>query len=551
LIPLAIKTGDRVGDYRVIGFAGSGGMGTVYKIEHVITKRVEAMKMLPVGIGSDPEEVHRFEREIQVQARLHHPNIASLYNAVRDGHSIALIMEYVEGESLQRKLERGRLPLHTAMNYAGQVLGALAYAHGSGVIHRDVTPANIIITPEGTAKLTDFGLARGVTDLRVTNAGVAVGSPWYMSPEQIRAVEEPDARTDIYSMGAVLYEMLTGRKMFDADGSFALMCAQMEEVPKAPGTFNPAVPAKLDEVVAKALAKDRDARFPSAGEFRLALEAALGEGPVVPAARISEPAPKTVKPHLGAVAKAKTKVKAAWAAVRDVASRQRSWLDARRLPRAAITVMAASLTLAAILGGVAMWTRPARLTSKRAATTVPAQVAAPAPAAAPVLVTPAPLPPAEQAAVPAAQPPAQAPVRPVVNAEAKARPAAPPAVPKRHPQKAAPNAALVFSGTVDRSPAETPSAPPEMRAASPESAAPRPAAPATPEPPPAAPAAPAYTPSPAPPEPAQPDVTAQPPADEKPRKGGHWFTRALDKIKSLGKGDKASPADAAKTPAKD
>jgi serine/threonine protein kinase len=284
-----MQTGDIVGDYRVIALAGSGGMGDVYKIEHVITKRIEAMKVLPIGIASGAEAVQRFEREIEVQARLHHPNIVSVYNAVRDDRSIALIMEYVEGEALQRLLDKGKLPLRTAIDYAGQVLGALAYAHQKGVIHRDVASANIIITSDGTAKLADFGLALAVTDLRVTAPGVALGSAWYMAPEQVRA-EQPDARADIYAMGAVLHEMLTGRKLFDVDGSFSVMRAQMETIPQLPSAHNPEIPAALDEVVAKALAKDPSARFQSAGEFHTALESAKAS--VRAAASAIKPAPK-------------------------------------------------------------------------------------------------------------------------------------------------------------------------------------------------------------------------------------------------------------------
>jgi serine/threonine-protein kinase len=272
---LAIKRGNTVGDYKVIDLAGSGGMGAVYRIEHVITKRVEAMKVLPTGIGTSPENIRRFEREIEVQARLHHPNIVALYNAVRDDDSIALIMEYVEGESLEQMLLSGKLPLNAAVNYADQVLDALAYAHDNGVIHRDVKPANIIVTPAGTAKLMDFGLALAVTDLRLTDTGVAVGSAWYMSPEQVRASDELDARTDIYAFGAVLHEMLTGKKLFDADGSFAVMRAQMEAVPQAPSAFNPEVSAALDDAIARALAKDPAARFQTAREFRIALDGSL------------------------------------------------------------------------------------------------------------------------------------------------------------------------------------------------------------------------------------------------------------------------------------
>ena len=202
---MAIKIGDTIGDYKVAGLAGSGGMGTVYRIEHLITKRVEAMKVLPTSVGSSPEDIRRFEREIEVQARLHHPNIVALYNATRDDQSIALIMEYVEGESLYRMLQRGKLPLRTAVDYAGQVLNALAYAHAQGVIHRDVTPANIVITAEGTAKLTDFGLALSANDIRLTTPGVVVGSAWYMSPEQVRALEINSTTVRIFTQSAAFF----------------------------------------------------------------------------------------------------------------------------------------------------------------------------------------------------------------------------------------------------------------------------------------------------------------------------------------------------------
>jgi serine/threonine-protein kinase len=194
---------------------------------------------------------------------------------MRDENSIALVMEYVHGESLERKLESGRLPVDTAVNYAVQVLDALAYAHDNGVIHRDVKPANIIIDPSGVAKLTDFGIALAVNDLRLTSAGAPVGSAWYMSPEQVWGTHESDARTDIYAIGAVVHEMLTGRKLFEGDGPFAVMCAQMEQIPQQPSALNAEVPAALDRVVAQALAKDPLARFQSANEFRVALEAGL------------------------------------------------------------------------------------------------------------------------------------------------------------------------------------------------------------------------------------------------------------------------------------
>jgi eukaryotic-like serine/threonine-protein kinase len=274
-----IHIGDVVGDYRVIEIAGAGGMGAVYKIEHLITRRIEAMKLLPPGSSDDPEQARRFEREIRVQARLHHPNIAALYNAVRNGDSIGLVMEFVEGESLQRMLEGGPLPVATAVDLACQVLRALAYAHAAGVIHRDVAPANILITPDLVAKLTDFGLARGATDLRLSTSGAPLGSPWYMSPEQVRGIGPLDARTDLYAMGAVLHEMLTGGKLFEVDGAFAVMRAHVEAEPALPSSRNPLVPPALDEILRKAVAKDPPMRFQSADEFRLALQNAVADAP--------------------------------------------------------------------------------------------------------------------------------------------------------------------------------------------------------------------------------------------------------------------------------
>lgn len=291
----AIHIGDVLGDYKVIDIAGAGGMGAVYKIEHAITRRIEAMKLLPPGSNSDPEQAQRFEREIQVQARLHHPNIAALYTAVRFGDAVALLMEFVEGEPLRSMLEAGPLPVDTAVDFACQVLGALAYAHQAGVIHRDVAPANIIITPERVAKLTDFGLARGAVDLRLSTSGAPMGSPWYMSPEQVKGELLLDPRSDLYSMGAVLYEMLTGAKLFEGEGAFAVMRAHVEQEAPLASALVPSIPAALDGTVRKALAKDPECRFQSADEFRLALQQAAiagsaeTPGQLIPAAALMPP----------------------------------------------------------------------------------------------------------------------------------------------------------------------------------------------------------------------------------------------------------------------
>jgi serine/threonine protein kinase len=267
------KSGDICGDYRVIGALGAGGMGAVYKVEHVMTRRVEAMKVLDSDLTGGSDDAQRFLREIQVQAQLHHPNIAAVYNAFREGNHAVMVMEFVEGESLKARLERGLIPLAKGIQYVSQVLRALAHAHAAGVIHRDVTPGNIMVTSDGSVKLTDFGLARTAADLRSARQGVPVGSLWYMSPEQVTGNSAMDGRTDIYATGAVLYEVLTGKKLFDLETPFSVMRAHVEAIPAPPSVRNRRVPPVFDSIVMKAVAKDPYARYQSADEFRRALEA--------------------------------------------------------------------------------------------------------------------------------------------------------------------------------------------------------------------------------------------------------------------------------------
>jgi serine/threonine protein kinase len=252
--------------------AGGGGMGKVFAVEHTVTKRLEAMKVLLGGRSGTEEQAQRFLREIQVQARLNHPNIVSVHNAFWVDDDLVMILELVKGDSLQSLLERERIPLVASINYAFQALEALSYAHAHGVVHRDVSPANIIVTPDGTVKLTDFGLARGPGDLRLTQTGIAVGSLYYMSPEQVKGTGTPEARSDIYSLGAVLYEVVTGRKPFESDNAFSLMLAHVEQLPQPPIEVNPGIPPALNEVILTALAKDPEDRFQSADLFRSALE---------------------------------------------------------------------------------------------------------------------------------------------------------------------------------------------------------------------------------------------------------------------------------------
>ena len=239
---MEFSIGDTAGDYRIIGEIGKGGMGTVYKVQHLISDRVEAMKVIRPDQVQSPELADRFIREIKVQARLNHPNIASLHNAIRWEDHFLMIMEYVEGATLSAFLRGGALDPARSIHIILQALSALAYAHAQGVVHRDIKPANIIITPEGTAKLMDFGIARSLADhVHLTQTGAVVGSFHYMSPEQIQGVSI-DGRSDLYSTGVMLYEMVTGLRPIVGDSSWKIMNGHIHQIPRAPAVVNQTLP---------------------------------------------------------------------------------------------------------------------------------------------------------------------------------------------------------------------------------------------------------------------------------------------------------------------
>ena len=268
---MSLHVGEAVGDYRVIGIIGAGGMGQVFQVEHKITKRKEAMKVLIADLADDTQ-VQRFKREIEVQARLNHPNIAAVHNAFRLKDRMVLVLEFVEGQTLENLLKNGRPPLETGIDYVRQTLQALDYAHHNGVIHRDVSPANLMVTENGLVKLMDFGVAKSLGDLRLTDGGSMIGSLYYMSPEQVKGSTDPDPRSDIYSAGAILYEIVTGKKPFDYQDRFSLMVAQVEEQPRLPSLIDPELPGALDDIILRALAKEPGHRYSSAKDFLAALE---------------------------------------------------------------------------------------------------------------------------------------------------------------------------------------------------------------------------------------------------------------------------------------
>lgn len=276
---MSLRVGDTIGDYRVVELVGVGGMGQVFRAEHMITGRYEALKAVLKESADDPDIGARFLREIRLHANLNHHNIVAVYNAFWSGDDLVLVMEYVDGEPLDRLLKLGPVPLSRAVDITGQTLRALAYAHGRGVTHRDISPTNVLLTNRGVVKLMDFGLAIQPTDLRLTQSGVPVGSLAYMAPEQVRNGANATFRSDIYSVGIVLYQMLTGKRPFNSENGFEIMKAHIEKEPPSLRQWASHIPEAVEQVVMKALAKDPEARFGSAEEFREALQQAANPQP--------------------------------------------------------------------------------------------------------------------------------------------------------------------------------------------------------------------------------------------------------------------------------
>src|SRR6185295_11531497 len=227
------EVNQKIGDYQILNELGSGGMGRVYKVRNVITDRVEAMKVLLPDLAGRQELAARFQREIKVLASLNHPNIAQLRTALVLDNQLVMIMEYVEGRTLADRLDSGPVPVKDAVNYIDQVLNALSYAHQHHVIHRDIKPANMMLTPQGVVKLMDFGIARSGDERSLTMTGTTLGSLNYMSPEQVKG-EATDARSDLYSVGVSLYELVTGRRPFQAGSDYSIMAAHINDTAKPP-----------------------------------------------------------------------------------------------------------------------------------------------------------------------------------------------------------------------------------------------------------------------------------------------------------------------------
>jgi serine/threonine-protein kinase len=275
MIPLASASGggmelDKVGKYNITAKIGQGAMGEVYKAHDPILNRFVAIKTMTGAIGADDELRKRFLREAQSAARLNHPNIITLFDFGEDQGKIYMAMELLEGNDLKDLISNQSITqLEDKLGFMEQICDGLAFAHMQDVVHRDLKPANIHVQPNGQIKIMDFGLARLGTS-EMTRTGMVMGTPHYMSPEQVKG-KRADARSDIFSLGAVFYELLTGRKPFDAESLHAVLFQVMEHQPEDVRHWSPEVPNILVQVVDKALAKDPEQRYANAGEMREAL----------------------------------------------------------------------------------------------------------------------------------------------------------------------------------------------------------------------------------------------------------------------------------------
>ncbi|MDQ6788880.1 MAG: protein kinase [Acidobacteriota bacterium] len=263
--------GQIVGNYKIESKLGEGGMGAVYKGVDTMLDREVAIKALRPELASQNAIVERFRSEAVTLAKLSHPNIATLYTMFRQGEELYMVLEFVRGETLDSILQkRGALSAEEAIPVFCQVMDGIDHAHEYGIIHRDIKPANMMLTEKGTLKVLDFGIARLLGSTRMTRAGNIIGTLEYMAPEQVKGLET-DARSDIYALGMMLYEVLTGRTPFDTENEFQLMMLQTETMPPPPRQINPSIPEAVEAAIMKSIAKNPDERFQTAGEFRDAL----------------------------------------------------------------------------------------------------------------------------------------------------------------------------------------------------------------------------------------------------------------------------------------
>src|SRR5580700_2013974 len=284
---MTLAAGTKLGPYEIVSPLGAGGMGEVYRARDTRLDRTVAVKILPSHLSENPEARQRFEREARTISSVNHPNICTLHDVGHQDGVDYLVMEYLEGETLADRLRRGPLPIEQVLKYGTEICEGLEKAHRSGVVHRDLKPGNIMLT-KTTAKLMDFGLAKAIAGPAVTSGltatlstppgshpltaqGAVVGTFQYMAPEQVEG-KEADARSDIFALGAVLYEMATGKRAFEGKTAASAMAAVLERDPAPISSLQPATPPAFERLVKTCLDKDPDERWQTAHDVKLQLK---------------------------------------------------------------------------------------------------------------------------------------------------------------------------------------------------------------------------------------------------------------------------------------
>lgn len=294
---MTFAPGPAVDNYEFLSIIDKPKAGVTYKVRNLTTGEFETLRTLPGASYGDPESLERFLREIRVHTRLSHPNIIAFHDAFELDGQLVMTAEFVEGATLAELCRKGRLLSPEAARVICEILAALEEAHGLGIVHRGITAEHVIVTPAGEVKLGGFGLAKPASDMNLTQSGAVLGDPRYISPEQVLGTNALDGRADLYSVGVLLYQALTGKVPFSNPNDFDVMVAQVSTPPRPPSLLNPGISPALEQVVLTALAKKTEQRYADAIAFRTALASVTSAAEAPPEKPIETPAPDYIPPQ--------------------------------------------------------------------------------------------------------------------------------------------------------------------------------------------------------------------------------------------------------------